>query len=342
MSARDKAIEWGYAAAWRSVRLLPQRAASAVFRLGADRAVAKRGPGIQRLAINLRQVVGPEMPADVFDLLVRDAMRSYARYWLEAFRLPSRTTEQHRTGFTLHGGEILVERCKQGLGTVLALPHGGNWDAAGAWVAAMGMPITTVAERLKPEAIYERFLAFREGLGMEILPLTGGRPVLDVLADRVNAGTVVPLLAERDFSARGVEVTFFGQRTKMPAGPAILAIRTGAPLYVVDMWFEPAGPVGRMSAPLPLPPPDSGPLDMRVRQVTQMIADHFAEGIARHAVDWHMLAKMFLGPREHPNVAPRHDAAPADGVPVEAVVVAATPPGAADAEHGAQADVGGR
>ncbi len=329
MTTRDRAIEWGYAAAWRTVRMLPHPVASAVFRAGADRAAAKRGIGVQRLAVNLRQVVGPQLPASQFDVLVRDAMRSYARYWLDAFRLPSRSPAQNREGFVLHGGEILVERCERGLGTVLALPHGGNWDAAGAWVASMGMPITTVAERLKPEAIYRRFLAFREGLGMEILPLTGaGRPVLDVLADRVNAGTVVPLLAERDFSARGVAVTFFGQRTKMPPGPAILAIRTGAPLYVVDMWYEPSGPVGRMSEPLTLPDPASAPLDVRVRQVTQLIADHFAEGIARHAVDWHMLAKMFLGPSD-PNATGRSAAGegaggaagsrpvPADGVDVE-------------------------
>jgi phosphatidylinositol dimannoside acyltransferase len=314
MTARDRALEWGYAAAWRLVRMLPERAAQAAFRTGADRAVRRRGLGMQRLAGNLRQVVGPDMSAADFDVLVRDAMRSYARYWCDAFRLPSRSPEQHRAGFRLGGGEILVERCRAGLGTVLALPHGGNWDAAGAWVASMGMPITTVAERLKPESVYRRFLAFREGLGMEILPLTGGgRPVLDELAERVRAGTVVPLLADRDFSARGVEVTFFGQRTKMPPGPAILALRTGAPLYVVDMWYEPDRPVGQMSAPLVLPGPEAGPLDDRVRQVTQMVADHFAAGIAAHPTDWHMLAKMFLGPRLTDPVEPASRDARASG-----------------------------
>jgi lauroyl/myristoyl acyltransferase len=317
MSARDTALEWSYSAAWRLVRRLPHRLASAAFRAGANRAAAKRGIGVQRLAVNLRQVVGPDLPADEFDLLVRDAMRSYARYWLDAFRLPSKTTAQHRTGFVLHGADILMERCQRGQGTVLALSHSGNWDAAGAWVASVGMPITTVAERLKPEAIYRRFLAFREGLGMEILPLTGGdQPVLDVLAERLRAGTVVPLLADRDFSARGVEVAFFGQRTKMPAGPAILAIRTGAPLHVVDMFYEPSGPVGRMSAQIPVPDPASAPLDVRVRQVTQAIADEFALAIGRHPADWHMLAKMFLPPRDKASDQrldqPVADAPPAD------------------------------
>lgn len=299
---RDRVVEWGYAAAWRLVRALPEGTARWIFRIGADRAARKRGPGVARLAANLSVVVGEE-PSDP---LVRDATRSYARYWLEAFRLPSRSRQQIRDGFVLHGHEVLLDNVAAGRGSVVALPHAGNWDAAGAWVAAMDMPITTVAERLKPEGLYERFLAFRQGLGMEILPLTGGaRATMDVLAERIGTGAVVPLLADRDFSARGVEVMFFGRRTKMPAGPAILALRTGAPLYTVDMWYEPSGPVGRMSEALPMPDPASGSLDERVRRLTQTIADRFAEGIARHPTDWHMLAKMFIGTTDVPVDASR-------------------------------------
>src|SRR5690606_6127599 len=120
-----------------------------------------------------------------------------------------------------------------GRGVIVALPHSGNWDAAGAWVAAHGWPLTTVAERLKPEGLYQRFVAFRNRLGIEIIPTTGSeRPPIDLLTERLRAGYVVPLLADRDLSARGVEVTFFGGRTRMPVGPALLALRTGAPLYV--------------------------------------------------------------------------------------------------------------
>jgi KDO2-lipid IV(A) lauroyltransferase len=181
---------------------------------------------------------------------------------------------------------------------VVALPHAGNWDAAGAWVAATGWPITTVAERLKPEGVYERFLAFRQGLGMEILPTHGGdRPTFDVLVDRVRAGAVVPLLADRDLSARGVEVDFFGGRTRMPAGPALLALRTGAPLYVASLWYEADVACASLAGPLELPDPDSGPLDQRVRMLTQRIADGLAAGIARHPEDWHMLQRMWLDQR---------------------------------------------
>jgi len=178
---------------------------------------------------------------------------------------------------------------------VVALPHGGNWDAAGAWVAAQGWPITTVAERLKPEGVYERFLAFRRALGMEIIPLTGGeRAPLDLLVERLSdgSGTVVPLLADRDLSSRGVEVRFFGGRTRMPAGPALLALRTGAPLYVAHMWYEPDRPVARLDGPIEVP--TDGPLDARARELTQRVADRLAEGIARHPEDWHMLQRVWL------------------------------------------------
>jgi KDO2-lipid IV(A) lauroyltransferase len=189
---------------------------------------------------------------------------------------------------------------------VIALPHAGNWDAAGAWVAANGWKMITVAERLRPESMYERFLAFRRGLGMEIIPLSGGdRPVLDVLADKLREGYVVPLLADRDLSARGVEVGFFGGRTRMPPGPALLALRTGAPLYTASMWFEPDAACGRLEGPIEVPGADGGPLDRRVREVTQRIADNLAAGIARNPRDWHMLQRVWLdepaGPRRQPS-----------------------------------------
>lgn len=289
-----RAVDLAFAAGWRVVRALPQPLARKVFQVGADRAVRKRGPGVQRLAANLRRVVGPDMPADEFDLLVRDAMRSYARYWMEAFRLPS-TSAAQRMNFRLERGDLLLAAHKEGTGAVCALPHAGNWDAAGAWLAGTGTPLTTVAERLKPEALYQRFMAYRESLGMHILPLTGGdKPVLDVLADRLGEAHIVPLLADRDLSRRGVEVTFFGGRTRMPAGPALLAIRTGAPLFVVPLWYEGDTPCGEVIGPLEMPDPASGPLDVRVRALTQQVADHFAAAIARHPADWHMLQKLWL------------------------------------------------
>jgi KDO2-lipid IV(A) lauroyltransferase len=292
---RERLVEGGYAAGWRLIRALPQPVASAVFRAGADRAFRAGGRGTARLAGNLRRVVGPDLPPAEFDALVRRGLRSYARYWLEAFRLPSLSREQILRGFRLAGAELLAADVAAGRGAVVALPHAGNWDAAGAWVAATGWPLVTVAERLKPEGVYRRFVAFREALGMEILPLTGGeRPPFDVLAERIGDGYVVPLLADRDLSARGVEVQFFGGRTRMPPGPALLALRTGAPLYTADMWFEPDAACAALRGPLPVPGPDSGSLNERARALTQQVADSLAAGIARHPQDWHMLQRLWL------------------------------------------------
>jgi lauroyl/myristoyl acyltransferase len=294
-SSRLSAAEIGYAAGWRVVRALPRGATWPVFAAGAGYAARRRGRGVARLATNLRQVVGPDLPDADFDDLVRAALRSYARYWLEAFRLPALSRDEILRSFRLENEELLAADIASGRGAVVALPHAGNWDLAGAWVAAKGWPITTVAERLKPERLYERFLAFRRGLGMEILPLTGGaRPVLDVLDERIRAGGVVPLLADRDLSARGVEVDFFGGRTRMPPGPALLALRTGAPLYTATMWFDRDTARARLSGPVTLP--DAGPLDVRVRQLTQRVADGLAQGIAEHPEDWHMLQRMWAAP----------------------------------------------
>ncbi len=291
-----RAAEYGYAAGWRLVRTLPEPMAAALFRTGADLACRRGGAGVARLAGNLRRVVGPDLPDDEFRALVRDALRSYARYWLESFRLPSRSPAELASGFALEGEHWLKADVAAGRGAIVALPHAGNWDAAGAWVVANGMPLTTVAERLRPEALYQRFVAYRERLGMEIVPTHGGeRAPVDLLADRLGKSHVVPLLADRDLSARGVEVTFFGGRTRMPAGPAILALRTGAPLYTTTMWYEPDQPRGRLAGPLPVP--TEGTMAERIAVLTQRVADGLAAGIAEHPADWHMLQRMWLDDR---------------------------------------------
>jgi KDO2-lipid IV(A) lauroyltransferase len=315
VKAKDRCLDWAYAAAWRLIRMLPERLAAAIFRTAADIAVRRDAIGVKRLAANLRVVVGSEMPDGEFAVLVRDAMRSYARYWLEAFRLPSLTKQQRLDRYGFNDFDTIRSNAVPGRGQILVLAHTGNWDAAGAYVTANGLPLTTVAERLKPEALYRRFVEYRATLGMEIVPLTGGdRATLELLADRLRAGVVVPLLAERDLSARGVEVTFFGRRTKMPAGPAILALRTGAPLHVVHNWFEPDRPVGSMSHQIVLTDM-SGTFGDRVRRLTQMVADEFAVGIARHPVDWHMLGRMFLDdePEPTPTAATMATATPGSG-----------------------------
>jgi KDO2-lipid IV(A) lauroyltransferase len=273
-----------------------------VFRAGADRAARMRGPGAQRLRANLRRVVGAQVSEEEMDGLVREALRSYARYWLEAFRLPALSKAQILRQFRFERGHLLGEVLGSGRGCIVALPHAGNWDFAGAWACAHGWPITTVAERLRPETMYQRFVAYRASLGMEIIPVSGGeRPPMDILVERLAQARLVPLLADRDLSARGVEVTFFGGRTRMPAGPALLAIRTGAPLFTASLWYSADGhPRARLEGPLAVPPPESGSIDARVRTLTQAIADHLARGIAAHPTDWHMMQRLWLDDSSRP------------------------------------------
>jgi lauroyl/myristoyl acyltransferase len=287
---KDRLIETGYSAGWALVRVLPLPMARALFRLAADRAYKKGGPGTQRLRRNLAQVV----PEDRLEVTVRDGLRSYARYWMEAFRLPSQSKEQFLAGFTISPEHYdwLKSGVADGRGVILALPHVGNWDAAAAWVVSNEWPMVTVAERLKPEAVFEQFVAYRETLGMEVLPLTGGeRPPLDVLGERLGQGFVVALLGDRDLSRSGVEVEFFGGRTRMPAGPAILAVQHGSPLYAVDLSLNETQTVAVLRR---IVPPTDGPLDVRVKQTTQALADAYATGIADHPQDWHMLQKLWL------------------------------------------------
>jgi KDO2-lipid IV(A) lauroyltransferase len=294
VSGKDRLTDLGYAAGWRLVRTLPLPIARRLFDTAADRAARGNGPGTQRLRRNLRRVVGPEMPDAELDELVRAGLRSYARYWMEAFRLPSQSRAHFLADFWLEQADEFNATLAEGNGIILALPHVGNWDAAAAWVVSNGWRLVTVAERLKPDSVFDRFVAYREKLGMEVVPLTGGqRAPLDVLAERATQGYAVALLADRDLSARGVEVSFFGGRTRMPPGPALLALRTGAPLYAVDLWYSPTQTRGRLRR-ITLPDQSEGSLDARMKVVTQRLADAFAAGIADHPQDWHMLQKLWL------------------------------------------------
>jgi len=286
-------VELGYGAGWSVVKALPRSVVWPLFRAGADRAARRNGPGTQRLRRNLRQVVGSSMSDSELEVLVRDGLRSYAHYWMDAFQLPRYKRPDLDELFHLENWERIRDSVDAGTGCIIALSHSGNWDMAGAWVCAQGWRLTTVAERLKPEGLYRRFVTYRESLGMEIVPATGGeRAPLDVLTDTLGKAGVVPLLADRDLSARGVEVRFFDGRTRMPAGPAMLALRTGAPLFTVSLWYEGYRTCGVLDGPVPLPA--SGALDERVRALTQTVADMLGRRIAEHPQDWHMLQRLWL------------------------------------------------
>jgi phosphatidylinositol dimannoside acyltransferase len=287
----------GYAAGWRLVRWLPERVAYGGFRILADLAWRRRGRGVTRLESNLARVL-PDATRTELRTVSRAGMRSYLRYWCDAFRLPGWDRERILGTCTAEGDEAVRTTLASGRGVVMALGHLGNWDHAGAWAALTLAPVTTVAERLRPEALYLRFLAFRQRLGMEILPLTGGNDVYGVLARRLRDGGFVPLLADRDLTARGVTVRFFGETARLAAGPAALALDTGAALHPVTIRYRrlpgrgPAwGIVIRFHPEVEVPA--AGDREARIAAMTQVCADTLAAGIAADPQDWHMLQRVF-------------------------------------------------
>ena len=287
LSLGSRMTDWGYAAGWLTVRAIPEFAARNIFDAGA--LYASRSGGPDQLRKNLARVVGVA-PEDVPGSLMRASLASYARYWREAFRLPA--MDHHELGLrlaeTVAGQEHIVAALAKGRGVVAALPHSGNWDMAGVWMAQTHGRFTTVAERLKPESLYLRFLEYRESLGFEVIPLSGGEhPPFALLTERLSDNKVVCLMAERDLSRSGVQVDFFGEPTRMPAGPAKLAIATGAALLPVHSWYE--GDACRVEF---FPPLDTSSGDVGV--VTQKLADMFARNIAEHPADWHMLQPQWL------------------------------------------------
>ncbi|MFI7319299.1 phosphatidylinositol mannoside acyltransferase [Streptomyces venezuelae] len=301
---KDRLTDGLYGLGWSTVKKLPEPVAERLGRTIADTVWKRRGKGVLRLESNLARVVPDASPQRLAELS-KAGMRSYLRYWMESFRLPSWSRERIADGFDVKDIHHLTDGLAAGKGVVLALPHLGNWDLAGAWVTTkLETPFTTVAERLKPETLYDRFVAYRESLGMEVLPHTGGS-AFGTLARRLRAGGLVCLVADRDLSASGVEVKFFGDTARMPAGPAMLAQQTGALLLPVTLWYD-ESPVMKGRVHPPVDVPETGTRAERTSVMTQALADAFATGIAEHPEDWHMLQRLWLADLE-----PRADAAPA-------------------------------
>lgn len=289
--SRHDAVGALYALGWIAVRKAPERAARLVFRWLADLAWRRRGRGVRQLERNLGRVLKAD-PADPrVRRLSRRVMRSYFRYWFEVFRLPEFGRDRLVGDMRVTGHEKLFATLDSGRGAVLALPHMGNYEQAGAWVALQGYPFTTVMEKLRPESLFDRFVAFREGLGMEVLPHKGAS-AFGTLARRLRDGRLVCLVVDRDLTDSGVEVGFFGAPARMPGVAAALAVQTGAALFPVTLWYEGRCWGARVHDEIVVPP--DGDRQARIRAVTQELAGVFEEGIAAHPQDWHMLQRVWV------------------------------------------------
>lgn len=289
VDVRGRLTDAGYALGWSVVRGMPEAVAYAAFDRLADEVWRRRGRGVLQLEANLARVVGPEVaPAELREL-GRQAMRSYFRYWVEAFRLPA----LGRAGVLRHADAECWDQVRDAVarqGAVAALPHMGNWDLAGAWAAFHDMPVTTVAERLEPESLFARFVAYRESIGIEVRA-AGDAGLMEVLEKRVRSHRLVALVADRDLGGNGVDVTFFGATARMPAGPALVALRADVPLFPVSLWYD---GIARMRVHDPVPVPEHGSERAKAEAMTAAVAASFEQAIARHPHDWHMLQRVWL------------------------------------------------
>jgi len=273
-----------YSLAWRIIRLLPEKSA---YRLGdaiARYAIRRDGRRVRRLRSNMSIVSGISSGVELEQLLDR-AMRSNLRYWIDTFRFPSWTPARIRSTVEVFNRSTFDTLIARGDGLVIALPHSGNWDHAGAFFSADGHPVVTVAEHLKPERLFRKFLAYREAMGMEVLDLDGR--VTKTLQDRLREGRLVALVSDRDLSASGVEVSFFGRRAKFPAGPAKLALETGAPLITAQITYTETGIAVHFSDRIETQ-------GRSVEEIVQSIAENFEHEIGKRPEDWHMLQRVFL------------------------------------------------
>jgi KDO2-lipid IV(A) lauroyltransferase len=281
-------VYWGYNLAWRIIRWIPERKAYSLADRFADFLYARNGKGVNRLRSNYRRV-RPELDDAQLEFLVNAGMRSYLRYWCDTFRFPAWSKERLLSTTVCENENFLRDPISAKRGCIVALPHAGNWDHAGAYFCATGIPLTTVAEHLKPEKLFRKFLEYRTAIGMEVLDLDSRS--IAVLSQRLRAGKLVALVADRDLSKNGIPVNFFGTGGQMPAGPALLAIQTGADLITAFVKYEEVGI--RIIFGEAIAIPETGSVSEKAAAMTQVIADRFAEQLVVNTVDWHMLQRIW-------------------------------------------------
>ena len=234
---------------------------------------------------HLRRVL-PDLEGRELDRIVDETFVSYARYWVESFRLPQLTPEKVDFGLSMEGYRHIDDALGRGNGAIIVLPHLGGWEWAGFWFArVMNQPITVVVESVEPRALFDFFADFRRNLGMNIVPLgpAAGGEILRAL----RANHVVCLLSDRDITGDGIELEFFGETTTLPAGPATLALRTGAALIPTAIYFEGrSGHFGYMQEPIVAE--RQGRLRDDVERLTVEVARRLEQLIRRAPEQWHM------------------------------------------------------
>ncbi|MEA2705211.1 MAG: phosphatidylinositol dimannoside acyltransferase [Actinomycetota bacterium] len=284
MGVAQEAALAAYKVGSRVARLLPAPAASLAGRavgLGLAGTDAGRRHMVER---HLQRIHGGTLSPLALRRAVQRAFDSYARYWVESFRLPELSVEQLDAGMSYEGLEHLRAARAAGAGAIMALPHLGGWDFGGAWLATQGYPITVVVEELEPAELFEWFAEFRRTLGMTVVPLgpQAGGAVLKAL----RANELVGLLCDRDIGGGGIPVEFFGEKTTLPAGPVTIAVRSGTPILPTAVYFDGRGHRGVIRPPLDLT--RQGTLREDVARLTQALARELEVLISAAPEQWHV------------------------------------------------------
>ena len=284
---------WGYRSAEWLAMSLPERTGRRVFEtLG--RVAHRRLHGVRAtVAANQARVLGAE-PSDArVDHATREAFELYARFWFDAFRIRTMPEKEFNERIVVIGVENIDRALEAGKGCVCALPHMGNWDAAGHWFGANGYRIAAVAEELRPPRLYELFLRHREELGMRIVGLTKEGHVGQQLKQLLSENWMVALVADRDLTGRGTEVEMFGATRRVPAGPALLSLSSGAPLVVCPVYTRDDGWEVRIEEPLEIE--RTGVIREDVAALSRLMAERFERAIAAKPTDWHMFQPAWDG-----------------------------------------------
>ena len=245
-------------------------------------------PGDQRAMVERHQRrIDPGLGGAELQRRVREVFRSYGRYYGESFRLPTIGAEELDQGLSREGFEHVEESLARGVGPMLVLPHLGSWEWCAYWLTRVRkVPVTAVVERVEPPALFDWFVEFRQRIGMEIVPLgpDAGRSIVKA----IKQGRVIALLCDRDIGGGGTDVTFFGETTTLPSGPAVLALRTGAPLIPTGVYDQGGGHHHAILRP-PIVAERRKSFRDDVTRITQAMA-HELEGLIRRAPEqWHLL-----------------------------------------------------
>ena len=282
----------GFQTGWVVIKRLPKKLSRKLFIKIADVSYSKDIKGVQQLRANLAFMNDLKAESIELEQLVKEGMRSYLRYWEDAFRLPTWNKKKLNEYVVCTGTDNLERALATNKPLITATPHMGNWDAAGFWYTTNYGPITTVVERLKPESIYKKFVKFRNSLGIEVIPTSGETDIFMKLLRRAKEGRMIALVADRDITKNGIEVNYGPAKASFPVGPAAIAVALDGLVLPLSSYYNQEGVLVMNFLPA-LSPGLAETKEIKVRNLTQELAHSFEKEIKKHPQDWHMLQRVW-------------------------------------------------